>query len=168
MKDPTKVKQIIQGLTQLPDALSWNRIHRDIPIKISLHAIGRDYTPEDKGTWCYYIFIRESKVPKEVFQRFWLEDKTFQIAENCPVWVTHDYYTDDTSALDLSGGITFYQKHGHTEGHRCVEVGCDYNHIWDQERGFRTFEEVLFDAQHSVDCLLDIVCKTPSETQKEN
>lgn len=142
-----------------PDCLSWNRRHRDIGIKISLHAIGRDYTPDNKGIWCYYIFIHESKVPVELFKRLWLEDERTKFTEVSPERITHDYYTDDISALDFHGGCTYYAKHGHTEGHRSVEIGCDYNHLYDQEEPFKPFHMVELDAQNSVNKLLDILCK---------
>jgi len=142
-----------------PDCLTWNRYYRNIYIKISLHAIGRDHTPENKGIWCYYIFIHESRIPSELFKRLWLEDERIKLTDVSPWRITHDYYTDDINALDFHGGCTYYAKHGHTDGHRSVEIGCDYNHLWDMEQGFEDFDKVLSDAQNSVDKLLDILCK---------
>jgi hypothetical protein len=78
------------------------------------------------------LYIYEAKTPKEIFDQLWLEDQTYQITPESPERITHDYYELlILSFVDFHGGITYYAKRGHTEGHRCVIIGCDYNHLGD-------------------------------------
>lgn len=72
-------------------------------------------------------------------------------------WISHDYYSEPLICdIELHGGISYYEKHNYLEGCRCVEVGCDYNHLWDHERGYQpSLEEVLSDACDTVDWLYE-------------
>ena len=60
--------------------------------------------------------------------------------------------------LEMHGGITYYAKHGHTEGHRTVEVGCDYQHYGDETSATCRDENTLVrDAMQTVDHMLDVL-----------
>ena len=63
----------------------------------------------------------------------------------------HDYYGSIVSEVELHGGITYYAKHGHSEGHRYVEIGCDYNHLRDHEHGPYRIGEVVPDCIASIE-----------------
>lgn len=117
-----------------PDAKKeWQGRYRDIAYRISLHSENCGYTPGGLGIWCFYLFLHENKI--EGFDRIWLPDIAKRYTPVSPERISHDYYVDPLNRLELHGGITYYAKHGYTEGHRCVEVGCDYSHLWDHESG---------------------------------
>lgn len=141
-----------------PDNKIWHVRHRDFYGKLSLHAEGRDYTPESKGIWNSYIFIPERLTPTGLFSKIWLEDKIIRLNEQSPARITHDYmscgYLTD---IPLHGGLTYYAKHGHTIGHRSVKVGCDWNHLWDMESCFADIEEVKLDLTTAIDHWLDVI-----------
>lgn len=118
---------------------------------------------EGKGKWNYYITLPESLL-KDKFAEVWLEDKPIKFFEMSPVRIIHDYNDCSFNQVDWHGGVTYYVKHGHTEGHRSVELGCDYNHLWDHERGFNTtLEEVLSDARRTATQLAELYGIKPKE-----
>lgn len=139
--------------TPLESKKEWNGQHAGIYFRVSLHGEGRDHTPEGRGSWCYYLTVREHEHPA-IFPSLWLEDKIHRFSPESQPRVSHDYY--DVPVLwsaEMHGGITFYQKHGHTVGLRAVEIGCDYCHIWDIESYFRDLDEVVADCKRSCELL---------------
>lgn len=104
--------------------------------------IGRLYG----GSFCGYIYIYEKNCKD--FESLWLPDVFHSFSENGPKHVSHDYHS--LHDIDLHCGITFYTKHGHTVGHRCVQLGCDYQHYWD-ENTFRSVEKCFDDMKTSAD-----------------
>lgn len=130
----------------------WTGRYRDVSFRISLHAVGERYTPGSEGIWCFYVFLNEQAVPN--FSALWLEDKVYRYKPDAPGRITHDYMASIPSGIEFHGGITYYAKHGHTEGFRCVELGCDYNHLWDSERGGGyTLEEIKDDVKRCIDSI---------------
>jgi hypothetical protein len=113
------------------------------------------------GVWNYYVTLPE-RLLGEKFKEVWLEDKRFKFTPNSPEQINHDYYGHPFSDVDWHGGITYYAKHGQLEGHRNVELGCDYNHLWDSERGYNyTLEEVVADAKKTAEELAAIYLPQP-------
>ncbi len=100
--------------------------------------------------WNYYVYIPEYLTKPEVFAELWLEDKLSRWTESSPERVSHDYMSGKVGEIDMHGGITFYQKHGHSVGHRLVEIGCDYQHLMDQHQIY-TKEDVLQDVIKTIE-----------------
>lgn len=132
----------------------WRGSHRGIQSKIVNWDKGADYTPGSEGIWNCYIYIPESKAAN--FESLWLPDIAKRWSPNSPERISHDYYAPGFPFIEMHGGITYYAKHGHTPGHRRVEVGCDYSHLWDHERGGGyTHDSVAGDAVAAIDALYD-------------
>jgi hypothetical protein len=132
----------------------WRGSYRGIQYKVSLRAIGRDYTPASEGIWCFYIFLNEDKVKD--FAPLWLEDEIYKYKPEAEGRITHEYYCEPFKSLEFHGGVTYYAKHGHTEGFRTVEIGCDYNHLWDMERGYGyRIEDILYDVRKCIDSVYE-------------
>lgn len=130
-----------------PTKLTWQlpREH-NIHAEVTLHAIGKSYTPNSAGIYCYYIYIHESVCAEGVFDKLWLEDKLYRFLPEMPERVIHNYFDlEMLNEVEFHHGITYYDKRGHSVGHRCVVVGCDYNHLWDNENP-PVFETVCNDA----------------------
>ncbi len=147
--EPDKLLSIIDEMKpKMQDV--WRGTYREIGYKVSLHGKGEEHTLAGEGTWCFYIYLVEKNMVN--FPAIWLEDKIYKWKPEAYGYISHDYYCEPLNSLEFHGGITFYQKHGHTEGYRYVELGCDYNHLWDQERGFGyNIEEVLLDVKICID-----------------
>lgn len=110
---------------------------------IRLHAEGGAYTPEERGIWCSYLYIAEQRTPKDLFAKVWLEPQLVRFANVSPERV--DYKYNECGALNdlpFHGGITYYKPLCTVPNHRIIEVGCDWNHLRDQENGFASIDEV--------------------------
>jgi hypothetical protein len=129
----------------LDSSRHWRGKHRGITIEIAHWGLGQSWRPE--GVWNYYLIIHERKITPEVFASLWLEDQTLD-GYGCGC-VSHDYYGSPLGAIEMHGGITFYEKNGHSVGHRYVKFGCDYNHSWDDHRRY-TLDQVSAEAVESV------------------
>lgn len=100
------------------------------------------------GAWNYYILIPEHIMSKELFEKeFWLESKLQKYSEAGAEYETYNYMSASFADVNWHCGITFYERQGQTVGHRSVKLGCDYSHIWDEDRDYLyTIQEVLQDA----------------------
>lgn len=101
------------------------------------------------GTWCFYLIV-----PQDMFPDRWLDF----------VPCATQYGWEHTSAFDddwFHGGITFVDLirkfDRKTERFReYVKVGCDYNHIWDEEIGFPySLKSVKRDCQDAMEAFLE-------------
>jgi hypothetical protein len=132
----------------------YRGIYRDISYKISRHAKGQSYTPQSEGIWCYYIYLHESKVKD--FASLWAEGEVVKITPESYGFVSYEYYKEPFNSIEFHGGITYYAKHGEFEGHRSVELGCDYNHLWDIERGYGYgLTDILVDVKSTIDSVYE-------------
>lgn len=137
----------------------------DVLIELSLYAEGESYTPEGGGIWCFYITMFEQKCPKALFEKLWLPGKQYQFSPESNVRTNYDYYDTPVSGFNWHGGVTFYERLGQDSPCRAVKFGCDYNHIWDTERGARTQEELLEDAEVVASQIIALMAEysTPKE-----
>lgn len=117
-----------------------------------------------KGVWNYYIYIYEKLLSKEKFETLWLPDKIVRFSTEGSEHITHDYYDLAVCNLDWHGGVTFYRKHGQTVGHRYVQIGCDYSHIWDADRGYDYDLDFVFN--EAKETLLQVVNFLELENKK--
>ena len=136
----------------LRKATQWQGTHRGIAFHVIVHESeaypdGRLY-PE-KPAWCAYIFMRESQCVD--FPSLWLPDEVKQVSSGRE-YVSHNYMEGIVGSIKMHGGLTYYKKHGHTEGHRCVEVGCDYQHYCDEGQDY-DLQYVILDTTDSIDRL---------------
>ena len=132
-----------------PTRKIWSKKVGDVGIEVSIHAEGQPYAHEGKGIFCYYLYLYECYMSAEKFAELWLEDKLEQFSEGGTMHVTRDYYSlSILSDVDFHGGITYYEKYGHSVGHRYVKLGCYYNHLWDRDM-FPSIEQVMQEAESS-------------------
>lgn len=138
---------------------TWTEQYRGVTIEIA-HWREEEMAvvSHSKGVWNYYIYIYERNTPG--FEILWLPDKLVKFTETSPEKVTHDYMNSEfpLAQVDWHGGITFYSKFGHSVGHRFVEGGCDYLHLWDEARNYDySLEEVLQEAKQTADQLVALL-----------
>lgn len=141
-------------MTTLTESKKWKGSYRDIHFNIALSSVGEPHTPHSQGTYCYYIFLAESKVRD--FTPLWLPDEVMQFTSSSTPYISHDYYSIEClREVDFHHGITYYAKHGHTEGFRYVELGCDYNHLWDHEASPKNLGDILRDVENCIDSIYE-------------
>lgn len=109
------------------------------------------------GVWNYYCLIPERLITPEVFKELWLSDKVVKWSEHGQFHIIHDYMNERFNQVFWHGGITHYSKVGQVEGFRLVKLGCDYNHLWNEERGFRfDIDEVASEAIRTAKELIEL------------
>lgn len=145
----------------------WTQMYRGISIEIQhwgapekpeyYEEEGLRGTPkgmcEGKGCWNYYLYLPEDAFSPEQFSAMWLAPEEYEFAGKKRTRYHYECYP--FSELDFPGGATFYQKHGGFDGlPRSVQIGCDYAHSWDRDRGYPYDQKWLWmDAKRSVDLL---------------
>lgn len=133
----------------LDKSTHWKGKYRDIAFSIvSFH---NEYLGEG---WCYYIFLPLPQLPERIRERFWLEGEK---QENSS-FVYYNYYGEPLmSDLHWHGGITWYSKEAGYDGEtRCVKLGCDYQHLWDEGR-YYNIDIVESGAKKTIDSLHDAI-----------
>ena len=126
----------------------WLGEYRGIHFKIVNWSF--ESSQDEMTKWNYYLYLPENRCVD--FKLLWHEDKPQKFCETSPVRIVHDYYEGPTGQINMHGGITWYEKLGHTEGHRRIEVGCDFMHLYDDEKTW-TLEDMLHDIITAVDGL---------------
>lgn len=101
---------------------------------------------EEGFNWTFYVYFLERQCQN--FAAIWLEDQVRKLTHSS--YVTHDYMEGLLAQVEWHSGITFYEKNGHTEGHRSVKAGCDYQHYWDEGRVYN-LAYIESDARRAID-----------------
>ena len=148
-------------MSDLRHGETWRGTHMDVAFEISHHGVS-DYQPQ--GVWCYYLIVSESQLSLKDFGKLWLEPTAHYDRSNgskTPMYPAGSWFGAQ-SLLDevgFHGGITFYEKNQPVDGEqRWVKVGCDYNHLWDQEKlGAYNAEWLEMDARKSIARLTDLL-----------
>jgi hypothetical protein len=124
----------------------WRGQHRGVQFQIK-NRDGIDGLDQPSGAWTAYIFLHETMLTN--FDFWWLPDELSRFTEASPERVSHDYMR---LPAEMHGGLTYYAKHGHSVGHRCVELGCDYQHLWDEGQHYSE-RSVMAETMGSIDKL---------------
>lgn len=134
---------------QLRKSEVWKASYRGVTIEIQRWAFDSTAGLRPwKENWNYYIYMYESKCAD--FEKLWLPDEIKRFSEESDPYITHDYYSGAVGEIEMHGGITYYAKHGQSVGHRCIQVGCDYQHLCDEGQTY-SVEKILRDAKASAD-----------------
>lgn len=128
--------------------------YKGLGIKITHHALESN---EGRGIWCYYIIIPEQKVSPDTWKKLWLPAKKVKFSAVSPVRIFYDYNKSILRQVSWHCGITYYQKYGQVKGFRSVEVGCDYDHLYDHEQ-YWSLELIESDAKRTADEILEKFC----------
>lgn len=140
-----------------PDRELWRGTHRGIPYEVSRHwRKGHSYNsePERKPVYCFYIFVCVEQFPEQDWPKIWLE-QTFSDFGS-PIYRYGN--GKGLSELDWHCGQTFYEKQGINGPFRAIKVGCDYDHIWDDERHYKP----AWVAQDAIKCIDSLFVLYPS------
>ena len=132
---------LMHTIKDLNESTQWKATLHNVHCRIHrwLNSSHTRYPTEPKFNWNYYITLIERDIKPELWPAIWLEDR---VAD----WgITHDYYSSPISSeIYWHGGVTWYQKFPSIPGRNVIEVGCDFAHLYDYERGCDyTLEEVF-------------------------
>ena len=137
----------------------WYGVYKGVSFKIkqwqSEGAISGDDT-----IWNYYLYLPLSKINEVDAKKLWLRARATKRSNGRKMY--HYYNCEPLSDIYMQGDITWYRKSYTHNDDKLVEIGCDYNHIWND----RTYDldEVYADVKLSVESVL----KRFPELLKEN
>jgi hypothetical protein len=132
------LNELLQGNT------TWKFEEQGVTINLSFHGYRNnsdDPYMNHPGIWCYYIII-----PEQMYPHRWNEFE--------PILLEYGYQHNTASFNhdQFDTEITFTSKESYfdritNKTYSSVKVGCDYNHLWHSEQGYRdSFESVKRDA----------------------
>lgn len=138
----------------LAASCKWHGEHKGIRYELNWHGRS-DYSPQ--GTWCWYIMVTSEQFYTEDWLKLRLDKKDAQMFGGGS-WHRHWSY-DSFPDLDAHGGWTWGEQSTYLgrdgKEHEHVKVGCDYQHLWDRERGYPdSRSSVEFDVKQSIDKLV--------------
>lgn len=137
----------------LKQATKWRGAHRGVTFEISQHDVGGELRPD--GIFCYYLYIMEKHAPNSFENEFWLT----RTPPSAPgAWddrhPIYPYMDAAFANVYWHGGVTYYEKWAGFDGAmRCVKIGCDYNHLWDEGLSYHE-NDVASDARRTIDELI--------------
>jgi hypothetical protein len=127
---------------------TWKLSYRDTTIEIIRLNFDTQSRMPWKENWNAYVYIYENKCLD--FDSLWLGDELKRFFPEGAEYVSHEYMNSIFDQIEMHGGITYYAKHGHVRGHRCVQIGCDYQHYCDEGKSY-SMEEILAEVKYSAD-----------------
>lgn len=133
----------------MKESTIWRGEHAGLGIEIVRWSFGVVISTLPETNWNYYVVIREDQTKQ--FSELWLPPKIVKITPESKGFLTHDYSSlDIANIVEWHGGVTFYEKYGEVEGYRAVKLGCDFQHLFDIERGYPyIYEEVLAECKNT-------------------
>ena len=112
---------------------------------------------EEYNFYNYYIYIVLDFIQdEEMADDLWLEPVDGTIIPERPRKMYPYLENPLLSSLDFHGGITFYSKYFDSQDRRQIKIGCDYNHLFDQDRYYNQ-SEVLEEVKNTIDDFLSQV-----------
>ncbi len=139
----------------------WSGIHRGIPYEIAHWGLGT--MNNGKGAWNAYIILHEMRV--ENFEVLWKPNTRQKWTPTSRERLAVDYMDGPLHSAPWHCGITYWSSDNDAfPGHRHMKIGCDYNHLWDEEAGhFEDLDQVLRELLAVIDYLIDkkiVITKT--------
>lgn len=133
--------------------------YKGIQIEVSRH-----WNYEKREIWCFYLHLYVEMFQTEMQEDLWQPIKFSDFG------TPMQPYADSLKPLNWHGGMTFYEKESaHDYPFKKIKVGCDYNHLWDQDRCYYA-EEVMGEAKECVDSLFQLFpeIKSPESLWKKH
>jgi|SRR6056297_360514 len=114
--------------------------------------------PVEPYNWYrYYIYLVLPRIQdEELAENLWLEAKDSTIVLERPRKMYMYYDNDFLINVPMHGEITFYKKEFNQEDERVIKIGCDYNHYFDEYRGY-ILEDVKEEVKETIDYILNKV-----------
>ena len=129
----------------------WQERYRGVGVKVCKGESVLGW----KDSWTFYLYLRLDQIEDaEKREAAWLPLEEPGLIGGRRYWRYSDSWLAD---LDFHCGMTYYSKSlsdrvaGDAES-RVIEIGCDYQHLWDEHRTY-TADEVMANARKCVDSL---------------
>tara|TARA_R110000851_G_scaffold78000_5_gene172076 strand:+ start:14406 stop:15002 length:597 start_codon:yes stop_codon:yes gene_type:complete len=134
----------------------WYGSHKGVNFEINRwNTAPNTFQPEGNENWTYYLTLEIDKIPKEHNPKsYWLKPNKSERFRN----ISYEYYNHPVMPnLDWHGGQTWYEKKSGIDGQpKVIQIGCDYQHSWDQGMTF-TLEGLQNDVANTINAFLNLV-----------
>jgi len=132
----------------------WSGEHGGITYEIQNFKMGGVFEIPEKDCWTFYLYIRLDSLPEGIRERFWLDLEKSGIIKSG----TYRYDGEPLMAgLDWHCGMTWYSKESGFDGSsRCVKIGCDYQHLWDEGK-YYCETGIERDAKQCIESLYEMI-----------
>ncbi len=148
---------------RLREGRYWHGIYKGVGFKIQRWE--REHNGDgllNSTVWNYYIYLDLSKINKDDAKQLWLTGKK---SPNSSKRKWYKYYDcEPLKDIELQGGITWYKKQYSLNDDKIVEIGCDYDHIWNDRE--YDLNEVHYDVKQSIESVLARFPELQEEAQK--
>jgi|TARA_Y100000034_G_scaffold93634_1_gene113351 hypothetical protein len=130
---------------------TWAGRYNDINYEICCHAKNAE---NPNGIWCYYIFLKAEKLNIPEQPKDWEPPWRGVLYEED--WLMKHF------EIDFHSGITYVRFCSKD----MIQIGCDYNHIWDEDMK-EMYNEILLlrDCKFTID---EFLSKYPDYIEKES
>ena len=129
----------------------WSGDYRNISWEINQFEIG------GKPAWAFYLYIKLDQIPEDIRERFWLSGERMELGGKPSRHIMYRYENEPfISELCWHGGCTWYSKHDHDGQRRVVQIGCDYQHYFDEGQ-YYSVDSILGEVQECVDSLYEMI-----------
>ena len=150
-------------------------VYRGISVEINNWKEENSYDGKTNH-WTYYLFLNLSRFTDEKLARkLWIQAKAQnpKSEKPCERRKYHGYSKISfLNSIDFHGGITYYSKLYSHYGEKMIQIGCDYDHLYDNP-DHETIESVKNDAIRSIDDFYSkteylLMCQGNGELVKES
>lgn len=147
----------------------WHGIYRGIGFSIKNWSYDTTSPSLPEQCWNHYIYLILDNIPAQYKpESFWLRAKpmkwpTLKGMKKPPKSLTerklYRYYDHPIiGEIEFHGSITWYAKKYTTDDQRYIEIGCDYQHSWDQGHDY-DLQYILRQVEKSIDSLYKLMPK---------
>ncbi len=162
-----------QSSTLRMGAQVWSGTHKGVIIEVKVHPagigpqraldLGLSVNPwtQDYWAWCYYIWLRAWQVPQRLYHETFGAKQPYRFPKDheheSPSLYYHRREPGWIADLPWWGGCTYFKIHGGLLGEPMyMKAGCDFSHLWDQERGYDySLAFVERECRSTVDAMLE-------------
>ena len=114
---------------------TWSGEYMGVPYEIRQWSFS-----DGRPVWNYYLFLNELQLP-DAFPKLWLRGKKLKLGGRMTKHVYYEYDKTIIGNLEWHCGCTYYDKvSGHDGAVKIVKAGCDYAHLWDENRHYDLME----------------------------
>lgn len=122
----------------------WHGNHKGVYFKVQKWESNGDII------WNYYVHLVLPKINDVDARKLWL---TARASKHSRGRKLYKYYgCEPLNDIEMQGGITWYRKYFGLQDEKIIEIGCDYNHIWN-DRDY-DLNDILGDVELTIDSVI--------------
>lgn len=138
-------------MNELDHGEYWHGTYKGVGFKIVKWPL--KHRPDLFGhefVWNYYIYLNLDKINEADAKKLWIRAYANKYSHGRKMYRYYD--CKPLTDIEMQGGITWYKKSYGLQDEKIIEIGCDYNHAWN-DREYQ-LEEIYEDLKQSIESVL--------------